>query len=80
MSQPLIAAAAELLFDRQAEDGASLVAAGKSYREIATALVINEHTVRRHLQNIFAQARRLVADRGERVRVRARARLTRRMV
>jgi DNA-binding NarL/FixJ family response regulator len=32
-----------------------LVAAGKSNREIATALVISEHTVRRHLQNIFAK-------------------------
>jgi DNA-binding NarL/FixJ family response regulator len=32
-----------------------LVAAGKSNREIATALVISEHTVRRHVQNIFAK-------------------------
>jgi DNA-binding CsgD family transcriptional regulator len=32
-----------------------LVAAGKSNREIATTLVISEHTVRRHLQNIFAK-------------------------
>ena len=31
-----------------------LVAAGKSNREIAEALVISEHTVARHVQNIFA--------------------------
>lgn len=30
-----------------------LVAAGRSNREIAAALVISEHTARRHLQNIF---------------------------
>jgi ATP/maltotriose-dependent transcriptional regulator MalT len=32
-----------------------LVAAGKSNREIAAALVISEHTVARHLQNIYAK-------------------------
>jgi ATP/maltotriose-dependent transcriptional regulator MalT len=32
-----------------------LVAAGRSSREIAAALVISEHTVARHLQNIFAK-------------------------
>jgi DNA-binding CsgD family transcriptional regulator len=32
-----------------------LVAAGRSNREIAAALVISEHTVRRHVQNIFAK-------------------------
>ena len=32
-----------------------LVASGKSNREIATALVISEHTVARHLQNIFTK-------------------------
>ena len=34
-----------------------LVAAGSSNREIATALVISEHTVGRHVQNIFAKLR-----------------------
>jgi DNA-binding NarL/FixJ family response regulator len=32
-----------------------LVAAGDSNRDIATALVISEHTVARHLQNIYAK-------------------------
>jgi DNA-binding CsgD family transcriptional regulator len=32
-----------------------LVAAGRTNREIAAALVISEHTARRHLQNIFAK-------------------------
>jgi len=30
-----------------------LVAEGRSNREIAKALVLSDHTVRRHLQNIF---------------------------
>jgi DNA-binding CsgD family transcriptional regulator len=34
-----------------------LVASGKSNREIASALVISEHTVARHVQNIFAKLR-----------------------
>jgi len=34
-----------------------LVAGGKSNREIAGALVISEHTVARHVQNIFAKLR-----------------------
>jgi ATP/maltotriose-dependent transcriptional regulator MalT len=34
-----------------------LVAAGKSNREIAKTLVISEHTVARHVQNIFAKLR-----------------------
>jgi DNA-binding NarL/FixJ family response regulator len=32
-----------------------LVAAGKTNREIAASLVISEHTVARHIQNIFAK-------------------------
>jgi DNA-binding NarL/FixJ family response regulator len=32
-----------------------LVAVGKSNRGIAMALVISEHTVARHVQNIFAK-------------------------
>jgi ATP/maltotriose-dependent transcriptional regulator MalT len=32
-----------------------LVAAGNSNREISAALVISEHTVARHVQNIFAK-------------------------
>jgi ATP/maltotriose-dependent transcriptional regulator MalT len=32
-----------------------LVAAGRSNREVAAALVISEHTVARHVQNIFAK-------------------------
>ena len=34
-----------------------LVAAGRSNREIAAELVLSEHTVARHLQNIFAKLR-----------------------
>jgi len=34
-----------------------LVAAGKSNREIASELVLSEHTVARHLQNIFTKLR-----------------------
>lgn len=34
-----------------------LVASGKSNREVASALVISEHTVARHLQNIFKKLR-----------------------
>ena len=32
-----------------------LLAAGRSNRDIAAALVISEHTVARHVQNIFAK-------------------------
>lgn len=31
------------------------VAAGETTRQIASALAISEHTVRRHLQNVFAK-------------------------
>jgi ATP/maltotriose-dependent transcriptional regulator MalT len=33
----------------------TLVAAGRSNHEIATALVISEHTAARHVQNIFGK-------------------------
>lgn len=33
----------------------ALVAVGRTNREIATTLVISDHTVRRHLQNVFAK-------------------------
>jgi DNA-binding CsgD family transcriptional regulator/tetratricopeptide (TPR) repeat protein len=42
------------LTDREL-DVLRLVASGKSNKEIAAALVISEHTVARHLQNIFAK-------------------------
>ncbi len=32
-----------------------LVATGKTNREIGAQLILNEHTVARHLQNIFAK-------------------------
>jgi ATP/maltotriose-dependent transcriptional regulator MalT len=47
------AAGAHALTPRQLEV-LRLVAAGKTNREIAAALVISEHTVARHVQNIFA--------------------------
>ena len=33
----------------------ALVATGRTNREIATTLVLSEHTVRRHLQNTFSK-------------------------
>jgi DNA-binding CsgD family transcriptional regulator len=50
------AAGAHGLTPRQVEV-LRLVAAGQSNREIAAALVISEHTVARHVQNIFATLR-----------------------
>ena len=54
-----------------------LVAAGKSNREIAAELVHQRAHRRPAPAEHLRQARRVVADRGERVRLRARARLTR---
>ena len=54
-----------------------LVAAGRSNQAIAAELVLSEKTVARHLSNIFGKLGRQVADRGRRLRVRARAGLTR---
>ena len=34
-----------------------LVAAGKTNRDIAASLVVSEHTVARHVQNIFTKLR-----------------------
>jgi DNA-binding NarL/FixJ family response regulator len=48
------AADAHGLTDRELEV-LRLVAAGSSNRDIGAALVISEHTVARHLQNIFAK-------------------------
>ena len=53
-----------------------LVAAGKSNREIAAELVISEHTVARHVQNIFAKLGVSSRTAATRVRVRARPPLT----
>jgi ATP/maltotriose-dependent transcriptional regulator MalT len=49
---PVAASATTGLTDRECEV-LRLVAGGKTNREIASALVISEHTVARHLQNIF---------------------------
>jgi DNA-binding CsgD family transcriptional regulator len=46
--------ASEVLSPRELEV-LQLVAAGQTNREIAGALILSEHTVRRHLQNIFAK-------------------------
>jgi ATP/maltotriose-dependent transcriptional regulator MalT len=54
LSQKASAKAAAGLTGRELEVLA-LVAAGKTNLEIAAALVISDHTVRRHLQNIFGK-------------------------
>jgi DNA-binding NarL/FixJ family response regulator len=53
-STPARPAAAHRLTERE-RTVLRLVAAGKSNREIASDLVISEHTVARHVQNIFAK-------------------------
>jgi DNA-binding CsgD family transcriptional regulator len=54
----------DALTDREVEV-LRLVAAGKSNREIAQALVISENTVIRHVSNLFGKAR--LANRAEAV-------------
>lgn len=54
IERPTAAADLHGLTAREAEV-LRLVAAGRSNREIAAELVISEHTVARHLQNIFAK-------------------------
>jgi DNA-binding CsgD family transcriptional regulator len=52
--QPVAARSRSPLSEREREVLAE-VAAGKTNRQIATALTISEHTVGRHLENIFAK-------------------------
>ena len=52
-SAPASASAARL--SAREREVLGLVAAGHTNREIATALVLSEHTVRRHVENIFAK-------------------------
>lgn len=47
--------AAMHMVSRRGREVLRLLAAGKSNREIAGALIISERTVARHLQNIFAK-------------------------
>ena len=56
LDAPARGAAAHGLTPRQLEV-LRLVAAGQTNREIAAALVISEHTVARHVQNILATLR-----------------------
>ena len=49
-----VPAASEVLTERECQV-LRLVAAGKPNREIAVELVISEHTVSRHLQNMFSK-------------------------
>ena len=54
LAQSTSASAAGQLSGREREVLA-LVAAGRTNRQIANELLISEHTVRRHLQNIFVK-------------------------
>ena len=52
-----------------------LVAAGQSNKAIAAELVLSKRTIDRHVSNIFTKLRRVLASRGNSVRVRAPAHL-----
>src|SRR5262249_10113016 len=52
-----------------------LLASGKSNREIASTLVLSEHTVARSPAEHLRKARPVVPRRSDRVRIRARARV-----
>ena len=66
-SSPPVGVRAPMGLTRRELEVLALVATGKTNREIAAALVISEHTVARHVQNIFGEAGRLIPHGGQRV-------------